>query len=476
MDKLSADTSPLFVDLDGTFTKSDLLFESLIIALKSNPFILFMCVLWLIRGRSHLKYMLAQRANVAVNGLPLNADFYEFLLKEKAKKRKIILATASNEAYAKSICSNFDVFDSYIASDEASNLKGNAKLSRIKSITDKFSYAGNSSEDFVLFAEAEQSFLVNPTRKANKMALKKPTTKVFDDEKWQSKTWLKQLRIHQWVKNVLIFIPLLVTEGFTNLDYIFITFLAFVSFSLLASATYIINDLLDLQSDRNHKSKKFRPLAAGKISILHAVLAATFLFTVSLSLTLYLEGLFAYVLVGYLILTLSYSFKLKQYIAMDVIVLAGLYTIRIIAGAAVLNVPVSFWLLSFSMFVFFSLALIKRCSELKAKQDQTDKVVIGRDYNISDYELLMNFGTSSALLSVLMFCFYINNNILTNQFSTPSVLWLIIPALCYWLMRMWVKTHRGEMHDDPIVYTLKDKGSVITFSFIVCITVLAQVL
>tara|TARA_R110000737_G_scaffold335362_1_gene354107 strand:+ start:24 stop:1454 length:1431 start_codon:yes stop_codon:yes gene_type:complete len=476
MEEHAVTPSTLYVDLDGTFTKSDLLFESLIISIKNNPLILFLCFFWLLKGKANLKHQLSQCADVNTKLLPLNSEFYAFLLDEKTKGRSIVLATASHEKYAEQICNESDIFDSYISSDINTNLKGQAKLLRIQSENEVFSYAGNSREDFIIFEKCKESYLVNPTRKAKRLAAKSPTSKIFDDSYTSKLVWIKQLRVHQWIKNVLIFVPLLVTAGFTNLNSILFASLAFISFSFLASATYIINDLLDLESDRNHKRKKFRPLAAGTISILHAKLAALILFSASLYIALNLNSLFAYTLVVYLVLTLLYSFKIKQYIAMDVIVLACLYTIRIIAGAAVLNVPVSFWLLSFSMFVFFSLALIKRCSELVSKQNQDDKVVNGRDYNISDYGVLLNFGTSSALLSVLMFCFYVNNNILTNQFLAPNLLWLIIPALCYWLMRMWIKTHRGEMHDDPIIYALKDKGSLITISFIVFITVVAQIL
>jgi len=476
MDDFNKSLTPLYVDLDGTFTKVDLLYESLVIALKTNPLIIFSCIIWLTRGRAYLKHKLSHLAHISAGSLPLNSDFYIFLLGEKAKMRKIILATASSEKYGKDISNNFPLFDSYICSDDKTNLKGTVKLLAIQSMSESFSYAGNSSEDFILFAHAEESFLVNPNRKARQAALKTPPTRVFDGEKLGGSAWLKQLRVHQWVKNVLIFVPLLITEEFMDVNSIVLSSLAFVSFSLLASATYVINDLFDLQSDRNHKRKKFREIAAGNISILDAVIASLLLFAISLSIALSIDGLFSYALLTYLILTLLYSFKFKKYIAMDVIVLACLYTIRIVAGAAVLNVPVSFWLLSFSMFVFFSLALVKRCSELKSKQQEEDKEVSGRDYQVTDYSILMNFGTSAALLSVLMFCFYINNNILTNQFSNPSILWLIIPALCYWLMRMWIKTHRGEMHDDPIIYALKDRGSVVTISFIVLITVIAQMI
>lgn len=189
-----------------------------------------------------------------------------------------------------------------------------------------------------------------------------------------------------------------------------------------------------------------------------------------------MEGLFVLVLFSYLILTLFYSLKIKQYIGMDVIVLASLYTVRIIAGAVIINVTMSFWLLSFSMFIFLNLALIKRCAELKSLEGTIKIRTTGRDYHVEDYLVLMSIGISSAMLSLLMFCFYINSNVLTNQYQQPTLLWVVLPALCYWMMRMWIKTHRGEMHDDPVVFSLKDKGSIITIVFMGLITIVAQIL
>jgi len=468
--------SPLYVDLDGTFIKSDTLFESLLVVSKRNPFIIFMCFIWIFKGKSFMKAKLAQLADIAMELMPLNTEFYDFLLDEKAKNRQIILATASNEKYAQNVCRNYDIFDSYMSSDASTNLKGAQKLYKIQEQSTRFAYAGNSSEDFVIFAQAEESYLVNPTKKARKLSLKSKVSRVFDDERKSIKVWLKQLRVHQWLKNLLLFVPLLVTKGFTHIDTIMLSVLGFISFSCLASATYIINDLLDLQSDRSHQRKKFRPIAAGLISIVQAKAMALVLFAISLAIALSIEGAFVLVLATYLALTLFYSFKVKQYIILDVLTLAMLYTIRIIAGAAILNVPVSFWLLSFSMFIFSSLALVKRCSELKSLANENKTQAKGREYETADFNVLMNFGTSLSMLAVLMFSFYINNNILTNQFQAPTILWLIIPALCYWLMRMWVKTSRGEMHDDPIIFSIKDKGSLMTVSFIVVITMLAQVL
>ncbi len=324
------------------------------------------------------------------------------------------------------------------------------------------------------FREAQESLLVNPSYKARRMADCYSVDNVFDINKPGSKVWGQQLRVHQWLKNLLIFVPVVVSGGFTDIGTLTTVTKAFFAFSFLASSTYILNDLFDLESDRIHARKRNRPLAAGTISIKNGVAVGLFLFTISASISLSIGYRFSIVLLAYLCLTLLYSFKVKQYVGMDVVVLALLYTVRILAGAAAIGVIVSFWLFAFSIFVFLSLALVKRCSEMQSMVVEGKHRAKGRDYTVEDYAVLKSFGASSAMLAVLMFCFYVNNNVLTNQYQQPDILWLIVPALCYWLMRMWIKTHRGEMHDDPIVFSLMDKGSLITIGFCGLIAVAAQ--
>ena len=476
MENFKSSEVPLFVDLDGTYTKTDLLFESFIAAIKKKPLIIFKCIYWLMRGIAALKYNLSKYAEINTSTLPLNREFLLFLKQEKKNGRKLYLATASNEKYAKAIVNNTNLFDGYISSCEKVNLKGRHKLKKIIEVSERFAYAGNDSVDFEIFEKAEESILVNPSTNAKKKAKKHTVDKVFDNNTISSKKWLKQLRIYQWLKNLLIFVPLVVSGGFTSISNVVTIAIAFFAFCLLASSTYILNDLLDLESDRLHTRKKNRPLAAGSISIKSAIFAALCLFFISLLTSLSLSNEFSLVLFAYLFLTLFYSFKVKQYIGMDVVVLALLYTMRILAGAVAINVIVSFWLLAFSIFVFLSLALVKRCSEIKSMEAEGKQLAKGRDYNVEDYAVLKSFGTSSAMLALLMFCFYINNSVLTDQYQQPDILWLIVPAICYWLMRMWIKTHRGEMHDDPIVFSLKDRGSLVTIGFCVFIAVTAQIL
>jgi 4-hydroxybenzoate polyprenyltransferase len=479
-DHITTIDTTLYVDLDGTFIKSDMLLESFLVAFKNNPFILFSAFFWLLRGKAFLKQKLSESGRVNVVSIPVNPQTFKFLEQQKSLGRKIVLATASNQSIAKDFVDNYAIFDAYIASTASNNLKGQNKLNAILELSKdnehQFDYMGNSTEDFILFERATNSYLVSPTAKARRKSKQGHIfTEYFDDtSKTSLKLWIKQLRVYQWLKNSLIFVPLLVANQFTDLNAITNTLLAFLSFGLLASSTYVINDLVDLESDRTHKRKCNRPLASCQIQILPAILVATVLFTISLLLAWSLSTGFLITLIVYLILTLSYSFKIKRYFGMDVIALASLYTIRIFAGAAVIGVTVSFWLLSFSMFIFLSLALVKRCAELVALKQHNQVQISGRDYNTNDLLVFTSFGTTSSLIAVLMYCFYMNSNVLSNQYQEPQLLWLSLPALGYWLMRMWVKTLRGEMHDDPIVFSLKDRGSMLSIMVMAFFTMVAH--
>lgn len=468
--------SPLYVDLDGTFIKTDMLHECFFSALKKEPLVLFWVFFWLLKGRPYLKQKLWEISNINVASIPVNESVHEFIQEQKQRGRKILLATASIEQIAAQFCQHYPVFDDYLGSDESVNLKGSHKLARIEQESPVFAYMGNSSEDYLLFDKAAESYLVEPTSKAKRKRKTIAFVKEFEDKSRSfTKAFIKQIRLHQWLKNMLLFVPLFVDGQFFNVASIALVLLAFVSFALLASATYIVNDLVDLESDRAHPNKRNRPLAAGRISLVDGIAISTLFFALSFFIALQINIMFFVVLCVYLLLTLSYSFKLKTYFGMDVVALASLYTIRIFAGAAALGIAVSFWLLSFSMFVFLSLALVKRCAELVLLAKHEKESAHGRDYNVSDLQVFIGFGTSSALLAVLMYCFYLNTDILTTKYPEPRLLWLSILPLTYWLIRMWVKTIRGEMHDDPIVFSLKDKGSVISVGMVCLITLLANI-
>ena len=465
---------PLYVDLDDTFIQTDILFETFILLIKKNVFKAMFSLVFLLSSRAKFKDYIARNTDLNVNSIPINQSLYAFLRSKKGEWSKVVLATATHAKNAKLFKKHYeDIFDDVLSSSDSVNLKADKKLSAILSQTDEFDYIGDSTADLVLFKSAANSYFVGNEQKFNKEI---QFRKVFARKRPNLKSYLKQIRLHQWVKNTLLFVPLLTSGLFLEPQAIFHALLGFIAFGLVASSTYVLNDLFDLEADRLHPRKKNRPIAAGLLSIKNSVVLAFSLLLFALFIFIFLPLPFALIMLIYVIATLSYSFKLKQYIGIDTVLLASLYTIRIIAGALIINVPLSFWLLAFSMFVFFSLALVKRCSELKTLEQIGQERVRGRDYSLSDYHVLSSIGAASSMMSVLMFCFYLNSDVLIDQYSTPNLLWGVFPLLAYWLMRVWIKTNRGEMTDDPIVFALKDKGSFITIGAIILLTVTGKLL
>ncbi|EMR14362.1 hypothetical protein MPL1_00150 [Methylophaga lonarensis MPL] len=469
------DMRPLYVDLDGTLIKTDILLESAIRFIRKNPLAVFWLVIWLFRGKVELKRQLAQHVSLDVSLLPCDPKVIEFLSAEREAGRKIILLTASYYTVAQQIADHLGLFDRVIATQDA-NMKGAAKVAVCSVDGSEFDYMGNDSPDFVIFKAATKSYLVNPTRSALRLSKTNPVTETWSDDRNWLTLLAKTIRIHQWAKNILLFVPLLVAAKYNELGSILSALFGFVLFSFLASATYILNDLSDLDSDRKHSRKRHRPIPSGNISISEALLLCLALFVAVLIGISFANIAFQLSIAAYLVLTILYTAVFKNYVIADVIALASLFTIRIIAGAMIIEVEPSFWLMAFSMFTFFSLALIKRCAELKLLMSENRSQTSGRDYRTDDYYLMQTFGVTSAFISLLIMAFYVQDAILIQSYNTPIMLWATLPAFAYWFCRMWLKTQRAEMHDDPLVFSVKDRGSVICISFIVMIILAAKIL
>lgn len=467
--------SPLFVDLDGTIINTDLLLEVSLKFLKQNPLNIFLLICWLIKGKAHLKQRLAEQVDINAATLPYNLEFLGFIKEQHERGRKLYLATASHQKYADAIAEYLGIFEGVLATSATFNMKGKNKLKHCLEVSQKFAYAGNETFDFCLFEKADESFLVNPTAAALRLSKKHPVTRIFQNKTSKFKILVKAMRVHQWLKNMLIFVPVFVSSLYLELTVWGDAIIGFILFSLLASATYLFNDLLDIEADRSHPRKCLRSIPSGMLSIQHAILLAMGLFMMTLMGSLvFTNTAFQLSILAYLALTLLYTFVLKTYVIADVISLASLFTIRIIAGAMVINVLLSFWLLAFSMFTFFSLALVKRCAELKLLSKVNRDKTTGRDYLVEDYHLMQSFGVTSAFISLLLVAFYVQVAMTNEEYSSPLLLWATLPAFAYWFFRMWLKTNRGEMHDDPIVYSIKNKGSLVTICFILTITLMAK--
>jgi 4-hydroxybenzoate polyprenyltransferase/phosphoserine phosphatase len=467
----------LVVDLDGTLTPSDSLVEGLLHVARERPSGLPRVLVALSGGRAAFKQAVCDAVALPADTLPYRDDLLAHLRSERERGRRIVLATAADHRVAEAVAAHLGVFDEVLATRGGLNLKGAAKLAAIRErYGADFIYAGDSRADLAVWQGAQGAILVG--RGCDLRQLLGGRVPVLGEFGTASSSgvgdWLRALRLHQWLKNVLLFVPLLTGDVGLGLESLGLVMAAFLSFSLLASATYLVNDLLDLPSDRKHPSKRLRPMASGRIGIMSALGMALTCLAAALGLALVLPAQFGWVLLSYWLITTAYSVALKRYVLVDVLTLAVLYTTRIVAGAAVLSIIVSPWLLAFSATVFLSLALVKRCSELSLMERQGRSSARGRDYNVKDIPVLQALGASSAVSAVLVFGLFISQPLTVQRYAHPDLLWLAALALSYWLGRLWIKTSRGEMHDDPLVYTLTDRGCRLTLAAVLCVSLVAR--
>jgi 4-hydroxybenzoate polyprenyltransferase len=462
-------TRPLCVDLDGTLIYSDLLIESALSLLKRNPFYIFTMLFWLTKGRANLKRQIAVRVPLNAALLPYNIELLTWL-KTEARHRLLVLVTASDISFANAVASEVGLFGNIIASDGKTNLSGTNKAQLLCKLygNRQFDYAGNERVDLKVWAHSHTAIVVGDIgtlRQQVSMLAEK--TVFFAGRKQSMHQWIRALRLYQWIKNLLVFIPLLAAHRVLESTAIQGAAVAFISFGLCASGVYLLNDLLDLAADRAHRTKRNRPFAAGHLDLRTGVLAIPILTAFSVALAvIFLPGHFLWVLLIYLLTTITYSFKLKRVPLLDVVTLAGLYTIRIIAGTVAIVSELSFWLLAFSVFIFLSLAVLKRCIELDAAKERGLIDIPGRAYRSDDLSVLQPMGVASGYLSVLVLALYINSSASETLYHHPQFLWLVCPCLLYWISRTWFVAHRGEMIDDPIVFAVRDRTSQITLTVV----------
>ncbi len=469
---------PLVIDLDGTLTPTDTLIESLIKLVKKSPLNLLYMFLWVWKGRASFKDSIASHVSISTQHLPYRNALLSYLREEKKKGRRIILATAAHKSIAEDISNQLDLFDQVLATEAGHNLKGQTKLEAIRQrVGNEFVYAGDSKADIPIWKAAKAAILVNVSpRLFHSIQGDLPIEREFPTAKVGIFVWLRALRVYQWLKNLLLFVPLLTAFSFLDIGKLGTLVVAFFAFSFAASATYVVNDLWDLDSDRAHPRKCRRPFASATLPILHGLAVAAGALVVAFLLALFVSKGFFVMLLLYVGLTSCYSWVLKTYVLIDVIVLSVLYTFRILAGSVAIGVETSSWLLAFSTFMFLSLALVKRCAELVLLEQNGAEATRGRDYRITDLVVLWPLGVGAALAAVVVFGLFISDPETQARYATPTLLWLVAIGLIYWLARLWVKTSRGEMHDDPIVYAIKDRGSQITISAIIATVLAAQFL
>jgi 4-hydroxybenzoate polyprenyltransferase/phosphoserine phosphatase len=465
----SATSLPLCVDLDGTLILADLSAESLLKAVRSAPWIVLLLPFWLLRGRSYLKERLSRMAELDASTMPYDPRVVDLVRQAKIDGRLTILVTGSHRKYAEQINIHLRIFDEVVATEAGKNLTGSVKARYLQErFGDQgFEYVANGAVDLPVWQLAGAAVTVNAPRAVRKKVeqLGRPHADL-PRPRPSLKVWLKAIRIHQWAKNILLFIPLIMAHRVLELQLVGAVLLAFVSFGCCASATYIINDLVDLDADRFHLRKRKRPFAAGSLSVTAGIVGAILLLGTGIALALFLPIPFQFALAAYIATTLFYSMHLKAVTSLDVLLLAGLYTLRIIAGTFAAGLALSFWLLAFSMFMFLCLALVKRVAELVdlRERDATaaNPKLRGREYNVQDIPILQTMGSSSGYLAVLVLALYINSAEVLELYRSPQLLWLIAPLLLLWVTRLWVVTTRGYMNDDPIFFAIKDPETWIT--------------
>ena len=453
---------PLCVDLDGTLVRSDILVESWFALLKRNAFLALLAPYWLIHGKARLKHEIAMRSDLDIHSLPYDSAFLEYLQDQFRHGRQLVLTTASHEKYAEKVAAHLGIFDEVLASNGQTNLSGTVK-SRL--LVERFGdggfdYAGNAQTDLQVFQHARQVILVNPEHGVERAAKKLgDIERVFHGESGGLGAYVRALRPHQWIKNLLVFVPLAAAHELGNLELLGQAILAFVAFGLCASSVYILNDLLDLPADRAHARKRHRPFASGAASVKVGVVLIPLLLAAATGIAVVLPVAFLAVVAVYYISTLAYSLWLKGKLMIDVLVLAGLYTLRILAGAAAVAIVPSFWLMAFSMFLFLSLAMVKRYSELLDLRNAGKNATEGRGYEVTDLTTVQSLGAAAGYCAVLVLALYINSTDVRVNYARPEMIWLLCPLLLYWISRMWQRAGRGQMHDDPIVFALKDRVS-----------------
>ncbi len=456
------DPSLICVDLDGTLLRTDMLAESILAAVCANPLLMFLLPFWLLKGRPFLKAKVGSYWHGNARMLPYNQPLLAYLKQRKQEGCEIWLTTASHHSQAQTIADHCGIFDRVVASSDTENLKGSRKLEAIRALVGErpFIYAGDSRADLAIWSACANAITVDTSRGVTS-ALEQAHVQIqasFESHPSAWRAWVKQLRVYQWSKNVLVFVPMMLGHQLQPVRLLQAA-LAFLAFSLCASAFYVLNDLVDIQVDRAHPRKRRRPFASGDLSIGSGFVALALILAAVIGLGALLPRLACGLLGLYACLNFAYSVRLKQVLCLDVVILAFLYTLRILFGGVATSVNVSIWTLAFAMFIFLGLALLKRLTELKSAETSGAGHMGRRPYVAADLGIVQSFASAALYLSVLVLALYLNTPDVLKLYHHAEPLWIVCILLTYWSSRMLILTNRGSMTDDPIVFAFKDRSS-----------------
>jgi 4-hydroxybenzoate polyprenyltransferase/phosphoserine phosphatase len=463
---------PLVVDVDGTLVRTDLLWEGLVRVVLRRPGRLAALPFALLRGRAAFKAEVAEASALDTSLVPLEPATLALIEAARAEGRPIVLASAAQVSQLVILAERVGA-DRVFGSTAAENLKGEAKLARVREHYATFDYIGNDAADVPLWNEARQAIAVNAADSTLRRARRRRgDLQVVGERRRRLRAAIRLIRPHQWAKNTLLFMPAVAAHLPPTLPLMLTLLAGFAAFSALASAVYIVNDLIDLPNDRAHATKRARPLAAGDLSIPFGLGLAALLVLAAAAIASQLPLAFQVLLAGYVVLTTAYSVTLKRRAILDVIALATLYTLRVTAGAALVGVALSRWFLAFSVFFFFSLALAKRVIELTRYDGGESELVPGRGYRVDDAPVLTSLGTTAVMASALVYCLYITSAEIGQLYRQPDVLWIGLPILLYWQSRLWIFVGRKRLHEDPVVFALKDRMSrLLLLAFLVAVVI-----
>jgi 4-hydroxybenzoate polyprenyltransferase len=451
---------PLCTDLDGTLIRTDTLYESFFLLVKRSPRCIFLLPLWLFFGKAYLKQQLAERVLPNPALLPYNETFLEFLRAEHRSGRPLVLVSAANQKIVDAVAGHLRIFSSAIGSSVTMNCSGKEKARVLCQAFDEkgFVYAGNARSDMPVWHAAAEAIVVHPQPSLRLYRIPR-VARVFSNE-WsifrKCKTIVRCLRVKQWSKNILVFIPIVFAYRISEINLLTSTFIAFFAFSFVASSTYILNDILDLEHDRLHTTKRRRPFAAGTLSLGTGALLFFVCIGGATILSRFLPAAFQAMLVGYFVMTLLYSFWLKRLLIVDVMVLASFYALRMYAGALATGVPISSWLLGLSVFLFLSIAFAKRYVELRQQPDLASMEAGARGYRPDDAEHIARFGVASGYAAVLVLMLYVSNEHASTLYLQSELLWGLFPLALFWITRFWMNVVRLSIREDPTDALLGD--------------------
>lgn len=463
---------PLVIDLDGTLILSDLLWEAIVLFLKKNLLRLWLLPVWVMQGKTAFKSRLAHEVEIDPAALPYDRELLRFIEEQKAQGRAVVLATGSHSRFAHFIASHLQLFDLVLATSESVNLTSHDKARELarRYGAGGFDYVGNSSADVPVWQASREAYSVSvqPFR----LGGGRSTTRIGAPRGGALRALAKAMRPRQWLKNLLVFVPMLAGHAI-NLQAFTQSLLAFAAFSLCASSAYLLNDALDAQDDRLHPTKHKRPIAAGTLPLPLALCASPLLALAALAMCLAWNPLLLLAVGIYFITTVAYSAWLKRLVMVDIVTLAILYSLRILGGGAATGITPSFWLLAFSFFIFLSLALLKRHSELFNLHRDGKEKTRGRGYTTADKIPVGIMGINSAFVSVLVFMLYFNSQAVLALYRHPAWLMGIVPLLVFWLGRLWTLAFRGQVNEDPVLFVSKDKVSLVVIALCALLATIA---